>query len=335
MYTFGILGENQPFDPLVLLILAIILDAILGDMAFLFKIIKHPIVIIGKIINFLDQKLNRKKRGESDRAIRGALSVLAMVFLSGIFGYSVSWLSFNHPIGWVVELFILLTLLAGRSLFDHVKDVANALKLSVEDGRNAVSHIVGRDAKQLDAFGVARAAIESTAENFCDGVIAPVFWYILFGLPGLIIYKTINTMDSMIGYKNSKYKAFGMTAARLDDILNLIPARLSALFLILASFFTPNASPLNSIRTVFRDSNKHRSMNAGWPEAAMAGALNVALAGPRRYTNSVANDPWIGNGSAKALITDINRALFIYIIANLINLVWISSLVIIRLNLTT
>ncbi len=334
MYSFGILDGNHAFDPLALLIIAIIIDTAVGDMPIVFKFIKHPIVIIGNAIGYLDRKLNRKKRGATDRAIRGALSVLILVLMSGCFGVCISWLSFNYIFGWAIELFFLITFLAGRSLFDHVKNVRNALKINLRKGQDAVSHIVGRDPFKLDHHGVSRAAIESLAENLSDGVVAPVFWYILFGFPGLIIYKTINTMDSMIGYKNPKYLAFGMAAAKLDDILNILPSRMTALFLILASFFVPRASPASASKIVLRDAHKHRSMNAGWPEAAMAGALKISLAGPRRYEKSVVNDSWIGNGTAKVSITDINQALFIYAIASLINLAWVTSIFVIRLNLT-
>ena len=334
MFTFGILGQNQNFDPLLLLIIAIILDALFGDLKVLFRFIDHPVILIGKVISIFDRKLNREKRNELDRVFRGAFTVFLLTIGSGLFGYSITWLSYHHPLGWVLELFLLTSLLAGRSLYDHVLEVANSLKVSLDDGQKAVAHIVGRNPRALDKFGVARAAIESAAENLSDGVVAPIFWYIIFGFPGLLVYKTMNTMDSMIGHKTPKYEAFGMAAARLDDALNIIPARLTALFIILASFFVPTSSPTNSLKTVIRDSHKHRSLNAGWPEAAMAGALKIALAGPRHYKNSIINDPWIGNGSAKVLVKDISRALYLYSVANLINLGWVSSVMLIRVSLS-
>jgi len=333
MFTFGMAGVDQEFDPLILLILAIIFDTYLGDMNFLFRFVKHPIVAIGNAINFFDQKLNREKRSEAARAIRGAITVLIMVTTTGAIGAAIAWLSLHHPMGWIIELILITVLLAGRSLYDHVKDVAKALTVGLEPGRDAVSQIVGRDTSQLDEHGVARGAIESLAENLCDGVIAPIFWYLLFGFPGLLVYKTVNTMDSMIGYKNSKYRAFGMTAARLDDVLNLIPARLTGLFLVLAALFTPTANAAKAFRAMMRDSGKHKSMNAGWPEAAMAGALNIALAGPRRYANTVVKDPWMGDGTAKVKIKDIERALYMYTVASLINVAWIGAFAVIRFDL--
>jgi len=327
-------SEGQAFDPLILLIFAILLDTYLGEMTFLFRFVKHPIVVIGNAITFFDSKLNRHKRSQMERAIRGLVTVIIMVTCTGAIGAAVAWLSLHHPMGWLIELILITILLAGRSLYDHVKDVALALTIGLEPGRDAVSHIVGRDTSQLDQHGVARAAIESLAENLCDGVIAPIFWYLLFGFPGLLIYKTVNTMDSMIGYKNTKYRAFGMTAARLDDALNFIPARLTGLFLVLAALFAPTASPAKAFRAMMRDSGKHKSINAGWPEAAMAGALNIALAGPRRYVNTVIKDPWMGDGTAKVTLKDIERALYMYIVASLINVAWIGAVAVIRFDLS-
>jgi adenosylcobinamide-phosphate synthase len=296
------------------------------------RFVTHPVVLIGNLIHFLDKKLNRDKRGDMDRAIRGALTVIVVVCVTGAIGICIAWLTLHHTFGWILELILLTLILAGRSLYDHVKDVANALKSSLEDGRKSVAHIVGRDPEYLDEHGVCRAAIETAAENLCDGVIAPIFWYVLFGFPGLIIYKAVNTMDSMIGHKNTKYRAFGMTAARLDDILNLLPARLTGIFLVLAAFFTPTASPLGAFKAMWRDASKHRSPNAGWSEAAMAGALGLALAGPRRYSNKVINDVWIGGGTARAQKSHIEKALYMYVVALLINTGWVGAIAIIRLN---
>ncbi|MBT5308292.1 MAG: cobalamin biosynthesis protein CobD, partial [Rhodospirillaceae bacterium] len=234
MFTFGISGGTDGFDPLVLLLIALLIEAYIGEARALFKVVPHPIVVIGNAIGWFDRKLNREQRSNVDRAIRGALVVAILVCLAGAIGWGVSWLTQNHDFGWVVELFGLIALLAGRNLYDSVAKVAHALNQDLPQGREAVSHIVGRDPNMLDEAGVARAAIETAAENFCDGVVAPVFWFVLFGFPGILIYKTVNTMDSMIGYTTPKYRAFGMTAARLDDVLNLIPARLAGLFISIA-----------------------------------------------------------------------------------------------------
>ncbi len=210
-------------------------------------------------------------------------------------------------------------LLAQRSLYDHVAAVRDALdRRGLAAGREAVSHIVGRDPESLDEYGVARAAIESLAENFSDGVVAPALFYALFGLPGIFVYKTANTLDSMIGHKTPRYLQFGWAAARLDDLLNLVPARLSGVLLAAAALATPRARALPALRTMLRDARKHRSPNAGWPEAAAAGALDLALAGPRRYQGHVVNDPWLGEGRARATPADIDRALRLYLTACLL-----------------
>lgn len=326
-------GDEAAFDPLILLLLALVLDAYLGDTPWLFKRARHPVALLGSLIDWLDRKLNREKRPEMDRAVRGAVAVLAVVALTGGLGLGVAWLSFVHPLGWTIELFCVVLLIAQRGLYDHVRAVRQGLNVSLDAGRQAVSHIVGRDPAQLDKHGVARAAIESAAENYCDGVVAPVFFYVLFGAPGLFIYKAVNTMDSMIGHRTPKYRAFGMTAARLDDVLNLIPARLSGLFICLGAFIAPAGKPWQAVKVMLRDAGKHRSMNAGWPEGAMAGALSLALAGPRRYANDVARDPWIGDGTAQATEADIGRALYLYAVACLINAGWIAAVAMIRFSL--
>ncbi|MDA1090681.1 MAG: adenosylcobinamide-phosphate synthase CbiB [Proteobacteria bacterium] len=332
MLIFGMTGSGG-FDPLVLLLMAMIVEAYTGEAKRIFKVIRHPVVIIGDVIVFFERKLNRENRSQVDRAIRGALVVVFLCGLAFGLGWGVSWLSLNHAFGWIIEFAGIVMLLAGRSLYDHVSDVAKGLRQNVEEGRRAVAHIVGRDPDSLNGAGVARAAIESLAENFSDGLIAPVFWYVLFGFPGLLVYKTVNTMDSMIGYRSPRYRAFGMTAARLDDVLNLIPARLAGLFIVLASLFVPTAKPGAALRIMLRDSKYHRSFNAGWPEGAIAGALGLKLAGPRHYPGTTVNDPWIGDGNVAATAKDISRALYLYFVACLINGIWVAAIAIVRFSL--
>ena len=213
------------------------------------------------------------------------------------------WSILPHPVVWIGKLTGLLDPLTTGG---------------VTAGRKAVSQIVGRDPETLDEFAVARAAIESLAENFSDGVVAPALAYLLFGPVGLCAYKALNTLDSMIGHRSLRYEWFGKAAARLDDVVNLIPARLSGIMLILAALITPTANPWRAAVTMVRDARKHRSWNAGWPEGAMAGALDLALAGPRRYGLDIVRDPWIGEGRARALPRDISRALLLFAMACLI-----------------
>ncbi len=334
MFLFSLKDSVHGFDPLILLLLAMVIEGYLGNPFRLIKGIPHPVVIIGNFIGFLEKKLNREQRSAMDRAVRGVLLVIIVTGLFGMIGWAVSWLTQNHVFGWGVELALTTMLLAQKGLYDHVKPVAKALEEgSLEGARKAVSHIVGRDPAYLDQHGVARAGIESLGENFSDGIVAPIFWYVLFGFPGLLVYKAVNTMDSMIGHMSPRYQAFGMTAARLDDVLNLIPARLSGLFIIIASLFAGGTSPAKAFKVMWRDASKHRSPNAGWPEGAMAGALDLALAGPRKYATETVNDPWVGDGRARAVAGDIRRALYLYMVACLVNGVWVGAIAIIRFSL--
>ena len=262
----------------ILLIPAMILDAMLGEPRAIWSRWPHPAVLMGRLIAALDARFNR---GE-DRRARG-VAVMAGLALAAIgLGLAIAAL----PGGWLLEILIAAILLAQKSLVQHVQAVGDALRLSLGDGQRAVAMIVGRDTAVLDRSGVARSAIESAAENFSDGVIAPAFWFLIGGLPGLLLYKITNTADSMIGHRTPRHEDFGWAAARFDDLLNLIPARLSALLLALSHGWTDP-------RPILRDAPLHRSPNAGWPEAAMAVVLDVAIAGPRSYHGQLTDYPWV------------------------------------------
>ncbi len=335
MFSFGIFGGAGVggAEALILLVLALILEAVIGTAPALFRNIPHPIAALGQLIALFDERLNRESRSEAARLIRGLVVVVVVILVAITAAWVVLFLAGALPFGWVLEVLAIAVLVAQRGLFDHVKAVRQALgEGGVEAGRQAVRHIVGRDPESLDEHGVARAAIESCAENFNDGVVAPVFWYILLGLPGLMIYKAVNTMDSMIGHTSARYRAFGMAAAKLDDALSYIPARISAALIAMAALFVPTADAKGAIAVIKRDAAKHRSPNAGWPEAAMAGALDLALAGPRRYGDEAANDPWIGDGRAQANRQDIRRALYLYAVSCLINAGLITALILAMLT---
>ncbi len=278
-----------------LLTLAMGLDAVLGEPRWLWSRVAHPAVLMGRAVAWLDRRFNHPP----GRRMAGALSLAALLLGAGALG----WLVPRLPAGGFIELLLVAALLAQRSLAQHVRDVARALRLSEGDGRLMVARIVGRDTSALDAPAIARAAIESAAENLSDGVIAPAFWYLVAGLPGLMIYKATNTADSMIGYRNATYEEFGKAAARFDDVLNWLPARLTAA-LIAAVRPRPGMA-----RVIWRDAALHRSPNAGWPEAAMAMALGVALAGPRSYGGERRAYPWVhGEGRRDAGAGDIDAA---------------------------
>ena len=313
-------AQGGPVAPLLLLLAALLIDGLIGDPLWLWRWLPHPVRIIGAVVGFLDAKLNREHRSPIDRRLRGAAVALTMGGLAVAAGVGMTELRRQTAWGWGLEIVLTWTLIAQKSLFQHVHAVADGLRRGgVAGGRWAVGRIVGRDPDSLDEYGVARAAIESCAENFADGVVAPVFWYVLFGFPGILLYKTANTMDSMIGHLDERHRDFGMIAARMDDVLNLIPARLAGLLLVLASLFLPGAHPIKAWLTMWRDHGHHRSPNSGWPEGAMAGALDLALAGPRKYHGYAAQEQWIGSGRARAGAGDIHRALFIMGIACLLN----------------
>ena len=303
-------------DPLLLLVAGLVIDALFGDMPAVFRYVPHPVVLAGRAVGFFDRKLNRETRSEVSRRERGIVTVVVLVGGAALIGLIVERVCRDSLVGGIVEAVVIGVLVAQRSLYEHVASVAAALSTGgLAGGREAVRHVVGRDPMSLDAHGVARAAIESLAENFSDGVVAPVFWYLLLGLPGLLAYKMANTLDSMIGHRTPHYRAFGWAAARLDDVLNIVPAPLSGVLLALAAVFAKNTRPGHALAIMLRDGRKHHSPNAGWPESAMAGALGLALAGPRRYPEGLVADPWLGDGSARAGTSDISRGLQLYRLA--------------------
>jgi len=306
-------------DLLLLLLFGLAIDALFGDLPAVFAYVPHPVVLAGRAIGFFDRKLNRASRSDRSRRERGIVTVIALVGMAAAIGVGIDWLCRGTVLGAIVEALVIGILLAQRGLYEHVAVVAFALEHGgLAAGREAVRHIVGRDPLRLSEHGVARAAIESLAENFSDGVVAPVFWYLLFGLPGLLAYKMANTLDSMIGHRTLRYRAFGWASARFDDVLNFLPARLSGTLLAIAAMFVGDGNAGRAFATMLRDAKKHHSPNAGWPEAAMAGALGLALAGPRDYAEERVEDPWIGSGTLLARPADIARALRLYAVACLL-----------------
>ena len=259
---------------------ALILDWLLGEPDILWRRVPHPVVMFGRAISALEAIGNRRSRTGHMRRNFGILAIIILVFGAGGIGALLSaitsqWIGISNAI----TLIMLTILLAGRSLDDHIRNVARDLETDLMDARASVGMIVGRNTAEMDQGDIARAAIETGAENLSDGVIAPAFWFLIFGLPGVMIYKMVNTADSMIGYKNARYLAFGWAAARLDDVLNYLPARLTALLICAGSL----GGAFRAFSIMRADARSHQSPNAGWPEAAMAGGINVWLAGPRRY----------------------------------------------------
>lgn len=261
-----------------ILALALILDALFGEPDWLWRRLPHPAALMGRLIAALDRRFNHPPAAGRN----GTLMALALAAFAAALG----WLIHLIPDHGVLETLTVAILLAQRSLVDHVRAVARGLRRSLAEGKQAVALIVGRDLAPMREADVARGAIESAAENLSDGVIAPAFWYLVGGLPGILVYKMANTADSMVGHLTPRHREFGRASARLDDLLNLIPARLTAL---LIAFTHGWLDP----RPVLRDAPKHRSPNAGWPESVLAPVLNVALAGPRSYNGVMTDYPWV------------------------------------------
>ena len=287
---------------------AMLVDALLGWPARLFALVGHPVTWLGRLIGGLDSSWNRVSDAPGLRRAAGVAAALSVIALAAALAWAVQALFFP---GWsriIVIGLLAWPLVALRSLHDHVAAVADPLQAGdVAGARLAVAQIVGRDPATLDEAGIARAAIESLAENGSDGIVAPVFWGALFGLPGIAAYKAINTLDSMIGHRTERHEAFGWAAARIDDVANVIPARLTgALFALLG------ARPSQAFACMVRDARRHRSINAGWPEAAMAGALGVRLSGPRIYHDTASNEPWLNEGARDPLAADIREGLKLY-----------------------
>lgn len=273
------------------LCLAMVLDAVFGEPKWLWDRVPHPAVVMGRLIGGADRRFNCG----AARKAKGILLVIVLVIGAAALGLVLRQIP-------LVEILLGAVLLAQKSLVEHVKAVARGLERSLAKGRYAVSMIVGRDTSEMNEAAVARGAIESAAENFSDGVIAPAFWFLVAGLPGILVYKVVNTGDSMIGYRTERHREFGWAAARLDDVLNLIPARLTALLLF------PWGKPLSLWREIVTEARRHRSPNAGWPEAALSRSLGVALSGPRAYHGEMRDYPWVNPNGREATPRDIDAA---------------------------
>jgi adenosylcobinamide-phosphate synthase len=305
---------SDPSGRILILIIAFGIEAVLAYPAAVFRAIGHPVSWIGALIAALDSALNRPDTSFAARRAAGVATVLLLVAGSLAVGVVLEVVARDVPYpGFAIAVLVVATLIATGSLDQHVRAVAAALRAEgLAGGRRSIANIVGRDPDALDEAAVCRAAIESLAENASDGVTAPALWFLAGGLPGIIAYKAINTADSMVGHMSERHRAFGWAAARLDDLVNLPASRLTGLMFVAAAAFVPGASASSAWQAYRRDARLHRSPNAGWPEAAMAGALGLRIAGPRSYGGVLVDDHWMGDGRAEATAQDIDRALKIY-----------------------
>jgi adenosylcobinamide-phosphate synthase len=311
---------------LKLAVVAMLIELAVGYPQAVLRAVGHPVTWIGALIGALDRMLNCETSTAAARRVAGLVAVLTILAAVGATAVVVQRDLLRLPFGLFLVALAASTLVAQRSLHRHVADVAAVLdKSGLAAAREAVGRIVGRDTANLDEAGVARAAIESLAENFSDGVVAPVLWMVIGGLPGTALYKAINTADSMIGHRTPRHLDFGCCAARLDDLVNLPASRLSALLIVGAAACARDGSAIKAWRAVRHDAAHHRSPNAGYPEAAMAGALGLSLAGRRVYGGVPVDDATMGDGRRNAGAADIRRALALYRLADAILLVVLAA----------
>ena len=296
-----------------LALLALLFELVAGYPDWIAKRIGHPVAWMGRLISFLDMRLNRDDADSETRRRGGAIALFVLLLIVGSIAFTLETALLLLPFGMIIAAVVCSVFIAQRSLYTHVANVGEAL----EDGdlpkaRKAVAHIVGRDTADLDEAGIARAAIESLSENFSDGVVAPVFWIVLLGLTGGALYKAVNTADSMIGHRNARHEEFGKSAAQLDDVVNLPGSRLSGFLIVAAAALGGGASAGDAWQAMTRNAAKHVSPNAGYPEAAMAGALGLSLGGPHAYDGAETQSAWLGDGRREANAADVQAALALY-----------------------
>ncbi len=322
------------FDPLILLLLAMVLEGAAGFAIRVFKLFPSLLDVVKGLIRFFDRKLNRAHRSQMDRAIRGVLiTVLIMALCMGL-SAGILWIAGHIQYGWALELLLTASLLTQGQTYVQARRLAKHISASeIDDARTHLAMATSHDTANLDEHALCRTAIEYVTENFVTGVVAPVFWFVLFGFPGLLVTRAVHVMAVHLEQPGEQYRAFGLTACRLNDSLNFIPARLASLFIAAAAAFTPTARPGQAMSTMGRDAGRYPSVNLGWPLAAMAGALSLTLAGPRPGRPDHDATPWIGEGSARTTAQDVNRAVYVYSVACLFNLAGIAGLAVLRYGL--
>ena len=292
--------------------LALVIENFIGYPQALYKLAGHPVEWIGKLIVYLDEGLNDSDAEADEQRNQGIIAIIVLCLAVGVPAIVAAKILGVIAYGWIINVALATTMIAQKSLRDHVSAVARTLPQSLSAARTEVAKIVGRDPQTLDESGIAKAALESLAENTADGITAPIFWYAVAGLPGIVIYKAINTADSMIGHKSEKYLYFGWAAAKLDDLVNLPAARITGLLFAGAAWLTSKANAKAALTSMWRDAGKHQSPNAGWPEASMAGALGLKFGGPRQYDGEMVELPFMGDGSGQMTANDINKGLELY-----------------------
>tara|TARA_Y100000590_G_scaffold467150_1_gene644998 strand:- start:2555 stop:3529 length:975 start_codon:yes stop_codon:yes gene_type:complete len=304
------------FDVLLVIVIAVAIDLIWGDNHVIWRKFKHPVIYIGNYISFLDKEFNLEEFSESSRFLNG---ILIMIVSMVLIWFIIIWIEgflINSALGIILIAIILSIFLSARSLYEHVRDVYDALMAdNIAEAKEKLTKLVSRDVDSFEEPSIVRSSIESLSENFSDGFIAPLFWFVISGLPGLIIYKFVNTADSMIGYKYPKYINFGKAAAVIDDIMNYIPARISSVCIIISSCILKEDWK-KSLEITMNDASKTASPNSGWPESSMAGALDISLGGDNYYNKQLFEENWLNESGYRELDSEyLSRAFWIYFIS--------------------
>jgi adenosylcobinamide-phosphate synthase len=292
--------------------LALLIERLFGYPRQLYDRISHPVEWIGTILAKLETLLYEPEVEALQARLRGLAALLVLLFIVVLPSVLIGSFLSTFKFGWIIEALLATALIAQHSLYEHVCAVGRGLDTSLIEGRKAVAKIVGRDPAALDESGVVKGALESLAENTSDGIVAPLFWYVLLGLPGIVAYKAINTADSMIGHKSERYIYFGWAAARLDDFINLPASRITGLLFVSAAAWNDSERGKLAMQAMWRDASKHQSPNAGWPESALAASLGVKFGGPRSYAGTRVDLPWMGEGRELLNRDDIRKGLRLY-----------------------
>ena len=332
MFLFGISGSGGGFDPLILLVFALVVEAVFGRFPALTRGPGAPFELVAAFVRWCDRKLNREGRSSGDRAARGAIVALFIILTAGAVGWGIAWLTQNIELFWILETLMISFSIDQRGTYTSVQKCGRALRdEDLLQARKHLARISRQSVKSMDLHHLARTGLEASAAAIARGVAGPVFWYVLFGLPGLMVFRGMDMMAELVGHQTERHRSFGFTAARFNDILLFVPARLAGLYTVLGSLLVPTAKPILAAKIMLRDAGKHHSPNLGWPLGAMAGALNLTLAGPRKLSADTTRDAWIGDGTAKATAVDISRGLYLVAIACLINAAWVTALSLVQL----
>ena len=326
----GLSGLSGGFDPLILLVVGLIVEAIIGHLPIVRQWQGNPTYIMRRYVLWCDDKLNRESRSGGDRAIRGGLAVLFLILLSGSVGWVLASLSQTIQLIWILEMCLVIILINQRETHANVQKIGRALRQNdLRAAQNNLGQITMEAVDQSDTFKIARSGLEVCANAMARGIVAPVFWYVLFGLPGLLVCTSVSIMAQQIGTGLQKYQAFGFSAARLNDIFQFVPARIAGLLIVIASIFVPTAKPGSAFKIMMRDAG--HSFVTGWPLSAMAGALSLAFRGTHKLACEPAFVTWVGDGNAKITDRDISLGLYLYSVSCLVNLAVVAGLTAFRM----